>query len=149
MGYTLGEAAKATGKTKGTISKALKNGRISGKKNEKGEWDITPSELHRLYPPVASDQDVQPVSNATAFNPDLLIENREMRVKLEALHKQFAMLENERDDLRRRLDTESEERRKLTLMLTHEHAEKKPQKPTESFRARLGRWITGSGLRRL
>ena len=46
---TLGEAAKVTGKTKGAISKAIKNGRLSAIKNDKGHFQIDPSELQRVY----------------------------------------------------------------------------------------------------
>ena len=51
MVYTLGEAAKATGKSKATISKAIKSGRISAYKDDTGTFRIDPSELHRVYPP--------------------------------------------------------------------------------------------------
>lgn len=54
MKHTLGTAAKATGKAKSTILKALKTGKISGDKNASGEWQIDPSELHRVFPPVFS-----------------------------------------------------------------------------------------------
>ena len=50
MSYTLGEAAKVTGKSKATISKAIKSGRISAQKDESGVFHIDPSELHRVYP---------------------------------------------------------------------------------------------------
>jgi excisionase family DNA binding protein len=52
--YTLGQAAKATGLSKPTISEAIKKGRISARKNESGSFEIDPSELHRVYPPLAS-----------------------------------------------------------------------------------------------
>lgn len=52
MVYTLGEASKATGKSKATISKAIKSGRISASKDETGVFRIDPSELHRVYPPI-------------------------------------------------------------------------------------------------
>lgn len=59
--YTLGTAAKATGKSKTTIQKALTNGRISAAKNDIGEWQIDPAELHRVYPPhVPSEQNLTP-----------------------------------------------------------------------------------------
>lgn len=51
MAYTLGEAAKSTGKSKATISKAIKSGRISASKDDTGAFHIDPSELHRVYPP--------------------------------------------------------------------------------------------------
>lgn len=50
MAYTLGEAAKATGKSKATLSKAIKSGRISAIKGDTGAFQIDPSELHRVYP---------------------------------------------------------------------------------------------------
>ena len=50
MVYTLGDAAKATGKSKATISKAIKSGRISAIKDETGTFQIDPAELHRVYP---------------------------------------------------------------------------------------------------
>ena len=53
MSYTLGEAAKAVGKSKGTISKAIKSGKISAVKQENGSFRIEAAELHRVYPPVS------------------------------------------------------------------------------------------------
>jgi excisionase family DNA binding protein len=50
MAYTLGDAARATGKSKPTIAKAIKAGRISATKTEDGSYQIDPSELHRVYP---------------------------------------------------------------------------------------------------
>ena len=51
MSYTLGEAAIACGKSKSTLSKAIKSGKISAFKNDHGAFEIEPSELFRLYPP--------------------------------------------------------------------------------------------------
>ncbi|EPJ43036.1 MAG: hypothetical protein OFPII_43890 [Osedax symbiont Rs1] len=50
--YTLGTASKATGKTKTTISNAIKKGRISAVKNDLGHYQIDVSELHRVFPPI-------------------------------------------------------------------------------------------------
>ena len=55
MVYTLGEAAKATGKSKSTISKAIKKGRISALKGSNGAYSIDPSELHRVYPVILQE----------------------------------------------------------------------------------------------
>jgi len=46
---TLGKAAKLTGISKPTLSVKLKNGIISASKDEKGNWQIEPSELARHY----------------------------------------------------------------------------------------------------
>jgi hypothetical protein len=42
-------AAARAGKAKGTILSALKDGTLSGSKNTKGQWEIDPSELARVY----------------------------------------------------------------------------------------------------
>src|SRR3546814_1715198 len=54
MAYTLGEAAKATGISKASISRAINSGRISAIKTESGSFSIEPVELHRAYPPKSS-----------------------------------------------------------------------------------------------
>jgi hypothetical protein len=53
MSYTLAAAAKAVGLNKTTILRAIKSGKISGVKDENGEWHVEPAELHRVYRPVA------------------------------------------------------------------------------------------------
>jgi hypothetical protein len=50
MSYTLGDAARATGKAKPTIAKAIATGRVSAERNEDGSYRIDPAELHRVYP---------------------------------------------------------------------------------------------------
>lgn len=50
MKYTLGQAAKATGKSKTTIQRAVAKGLVSGEKGQNGEYRIDPSELHRVFP---------------------------------------------------------------------------------------------------
>jgi hypothetical protein len=47
VGYTLADAARATGLNKTAILKAIRSG---GVKDEHGEWRIEPCELHRVYP---------------------------------------------------------------------------------------------------
>ena len=51
MKHTAGTAAKAVGKTKSTITKAIASGKLSAIKNDNGAWEIDASELYRVYPP--------------------------------------------------------------------------------------------------
>ena len=128
MTYTLGTAAKATGKSKPTIQRAIKSGKISAKKNENGTYAIDPAELHRVYPPVSSNSN----DNGTVKQQETPNSNTMLQREIELLREQ---LDRERDtvtDLRRRLDAESEERRaaneecrKLTMMLTDQRPKKK------------------------
>lgn len=55
MKYTAGQAAKAAGISKATITRALQSGKISGLKDDNGTWRIDPAELHRVFPPVAHE----------------------------------------------------------------------------------------------
>jgi hypothetical protein len=53
--YSLKQAADAVGRGKPAILKAIKSGRISAQKDDNGQWQIDPAELHRVYPMVAGN----------------------------------------------------------------------------------------------
>lgn len=55
MRYTLGEAAKATGKSKTTLHRAIKSGKISATRQDDNSYSIDPSELHRVFPLVTPE----------------------------------------------------------------------------------------------
>jgi hypothetical protein len=92
MSYTLGAAAKATGKSKTTIQRAVSKGTISASKGKTGRYSIDPSELHRVFPMVSADTAPQPSHVDTLRPPD----ETPLQVKVEALE---AMLEREREAL--------------------------------------------------
>lgn len=129
MSYTLGEAAKATGKSKAAISRAIKLHRISATKREDGSFQIDPAELHRIYLPVQVEQETQQLP----VNTDATAEIRELRAKLEAAAERIADKDGVIDDLRHRLDTEGEERRKVQAQLTALLTDQRP-KPEEPAR---------------
>ena len=62
--HTIATAAASVGRNKTAILRAIKAGKISVAKDENGEWQIDPAELHRIYPPLRSasmqDNDMQP-----------------------------------------------------------------------------------------
>jgi hypothetical protein len=99
MVYTLGEAAIAVGKSKATISKAIKSGRISAEKQPNGSYKIDPSELHRVYPPTPStvEGERQETPNSTV---DKLRETIELEVRLQAADKRILELEEDREHWR-------------------------------------------------
>lgn len=90
MKYTAGQAAKAVGVSTATITRALKNGRISGIKGDNGTWSIDPAELHRVFPRVTTDTVTRNPKLDTSIPPD---ETPQLRAKIEALE---ALLERER-----------------------------------------------------
>jgi Helix-turn-helix domain len=50
MAFTLAEAAKAVGRDKSTLARAVRTGRISAARDDDGVWRIDESELRRVYP---------------------------------------------------------------------------------------------------
>ena len=118
MKYSLSEAAKATGKNKTTIQRAIKNGKISASKGDSGSYEIEPSELHRVFPPVAAQRDAQhPQSNDMQQEKFSHINSNLSRVlelekELAVAHERANGLEVQKDqmvdtinDLRKRLDS--------------------------------------------
>lgn len=119
MGYTLGEAARAAGKSKATIHRAIRSGKLSAARNEiTGPWLIDPSELARAFPPVPSEQ----VHNGSLRQRGTADKTVLLRVQLELeraeRQRERAQFEDTIADLRQRLDSEAEERRRLTMLLT-------------------------------
>lgn len=91
--YTLGTAAKATGKSKTTIQRAISNGRISAQRQDGGTYSIDPSELHRVFPHLEDDT----VPRDTEMDiPRPHDETPELRARIESLE---AMLSREREAL--------------------------------------------------
>ena len=129
MKFTVGTAAKETGKAKSTISRYISTGKISAVKTKGGSYEIDAAELFRVFPRVErsnSSRNSQMERSATHKNTD---ETRVLEAKLEFLQqereRERRQLEQTIEDLRRRLDAESEERRTLTLMLTDQRPKKK------------------------
>ena len=126
MVYTLGEAAKATGKSKATISKAIKSGRISAQKDEIGTFHIDPSELHRVYPPtVSSEQEETPKKTLARTDIDGTI--RELQARLEAAHDRLSDKETVIADLKE--DRDRWRQQATALLADH--------RPTKGLIARL------------
>lgn len=118
--YALKEAAEMTGMSKSTIFKAIKKGTISASKHENGQWMIEPCELHRVYPPLNSNEVSAEISGENTRH-----ETQESAVNQRGNTDELvAELRSTVADLRRRLDESEAERRvtqeKLTLLLTHQ-----------------------------
>ena len=103
MKYTAGQAAKATGVATATITRALKSGKISGKKDENGSWMIDPSELHRIFPPISEKDHESPSvkHNATPqIEPERVIETRALEREVQTLRDALNDAREDRDKWR-------------------------------------------------
>ncbi len=98
---TLGEASKAVGKSKTTISKYIKNGKLSVISKDEDSYKIDPSELFRVFPPANSSnsQNGQSLTHeVTGDYTELKIQIEVMKIKLEAETKRADSLETEKED---------------------------------------------------
>jgi hypothetical protein len=117
--YTLGQAAKATGKQKSTILDAIKGGRLSATRDDRNQWQIDPVELFRVYPPNTDTEREETPHNDS--KTELLEE------KIRHLEREISHLEQTTGDLREDRD---HWRRQATHLLTHQPTPDQP--PIES-----------------
>lgn len=120
MIYSASQAAKAVGRSTATITRAIDKGRISAVKDENGAWQIDASELHRVFAPAnpeSPSMQSDAKANANSVEGAEVATLREQLADAERRAAVAATLADEVMDLRRRLDAESEERRRLTAVL--------------------------------
>jgi len=142
MKLTLGQAAKHASRAKGTMSKALQNGQISAEKDDKGRWQIDPSELQRWM-------DANPLLNASENHGATSAEThknlnvnsalstevkmlREQMDKLEAMHeRERQTLVSQVEDLKVEAERRSREHMQTLAVLTDQR--EKSAEPRRRF----------------
>jgi len=111
--YTLGQAARATGRSKSTILRAIENGRLPGRKDDAGRYQIDPLALREVFRETPAKHD-RIAGEMAELRTRLAIAERLAEERLETIN-----------DLRARLDEERDERQKL-LGLQPSDDEQKP-----------------------
>ena len=114
MAYNLKEAARAIGKNRTTVYRAIKDGKVSGWRDQATqEWMVEPAELHRVYPPVDAPPRAQRVR--AQVRTEARATERELQIRIDAQEKLIAAHEASIDDLRRRLDKAEDRMMQLLL----------------------------------
>ena len=111
---TLTQAAIEVGRTRSTLFKAIKTGRLSASKDAQGQWLIDPVELHRVYVAVNVSQ-----GNKTT-QIDIVSDTSEivfLRRENELLRQQA---ERDREQIERERQQADHWRNQATLLLTHQ-----------------------------
>ena len=67
--HTLATAAAAVGRNKNAILRAIKAGKIPVSQTENGEMQIEPADLHRIYPPLRSNDTPRQVYQSPLLIP--------------------------------------------------------------------------------
>ena len=122
---TLTQAAEEVGRTRSTLFKAIKAGRLSASKDAQGQWLIDPVELHRVYVAVNVSQ-----GNKTTQS-DIVSDTSEivfLRRENELLRQQA---ERDREQIERERQQADHWRNQATMLLTHQ-PEPKAEQPTRS-----------------
>lgn len=130
MYLSLNKAAKEAGISKSTLSEALNSGRLTAKKDDRGRWQIDPAALFQVFPRTAPNEQEKPTPN-TDPNIENRLEIERLRAELKAAERLTEVMADQVADLRERLDRESQERSKMTAILTD-------QRPQETRRGFLG-----------
>lgn len=130
--FTLSKAAEHLGMSKGTLSKALKkegNSRLSAEKLADGSYQIDLSELDRWYSENGHRNAKKTRIETPENPPETSHDFKAIEAELKALREQLSSQQEERrrerdiytdqiEDLRRRLDQESIDRRAKDQLLT-------------------------------
>ena len=140
---SISEASRLSGKPRSTIHRHLANGKLVKEIDGQGRPVIDVAELERVY---GSLRQVDMAQNGATLHSAPSQWDRPDRadlIEIESLKRENALLRDERDDLRHRLDVEGEERRKLTALLTDQRRQEPPaiapQKPAQGRLARA--WL--------
>jgi ATPase subunit of ABC transporter with duplicated ATPase domains len=143
---SLNKAAKEAGTAKSTLLDALNNGRMSAEKNEKGHWEIDPSELFRVFPKTSSYNPEKPIQTPLE-NHQRTIQNSALEIEVKMLREQIERMDAERERERSQLtdqmealkeqaERQSADHRQALAALTDQR-EKTQKPPQRGFWARL------------
>lgn len=130
------KGAELAGVSKGTVSKALKSGRLSYAEKTDNGYLIETSELFRVFPPKQPETVEMVRLQPSPGNRETPLETVGLHREIELLREQLRDRDGVVDDLRRRLDQSDEERREAQARVIGLLA---GPGPTESKRGFFGR----------
>lgn len=132
MSWSVSRAARETGLSKSTISRAIKSGRISATRQHDGSYHIEPAELFRVYPrdvahpPSGARHDASrnPLEQALA-TPSNEIELLKLKLSMTE-----ELLLQERENSKRQQETVQDLRKRLDAATDKVLALAQPKQPT-------------------
>ena len=158
MSLSAKEAGESVGLTKQGIIKAIREGKISAKKNERGQWEIEPSELFRVYQPInkvdtnqvdlvdCSSQEKIELVDSSLHNENLTLKHRIELLEQQLSNKDLLLkevsearekTEQREKDLSAKLDKAQSTIERQTYLL-QDMRDKPSQKPVETTKRFLG-----------
>lgn len=122
MALSANQAAKEAGKTKKTILDAIKSNRLSASKNDKGYWEIEPSELFRVFPKTGTNHPTNTETIPPQENHENRIKIAELEAEVKALRGQIERTEIERERERDNLSKHIDDMRSAMAVLTDQRS---------------------------
>ena len=122
MKLTLGEAAKEIGKSKGTLSKALKSGKLSAERNKDGSFAIDPAELFRVFPKQLETELNEQLETPSETHGNAFEIGR-LQAELEVTRRETELLRETLADLRSDRDAWRQQAERQTILL-HDRRDK-------------------------
>lgn len=114
---TLQQAAQRVGKSRTTLWRAVKGGKVSAARSEDGDFLIEESELARAFGPVSLRNDARDVAkkqHETSETNALQVEVELLRKQIQALEADKADLKQERDRLIEVIEKQTDHMKQLT-----------------------------------
>tara|TARA_Y100001934_G_scaffold276523_1_gene373243 strand:+ start:3031 stop:3849 length:819 start_codon:yes stop_codon:yes gene_type:complete len=125
--YSLGEAADYVGKSKMTINRAIKSGKLSATKNDKGAYEIDASELKRVYEKdiaKAEKKKAKKTKDDTGVD-ETVLKVAETQAMVDSLRKQLRLTEDQLDMKDELIDQVKSERDRVYALITDQSKESK------------------------
>lgn len=140
------KAAREAGIAKKTLLEAISSGRLTATKNDKGHWEIEPSELFRVYPKTGFLEPEKPnhtphtVDKKTRDSSALEIEVKMLREQIELMDtergRERSQLTEQIETLRDQVERQSADHRQVLAALTDQR-ERMSERPKRGLWARL------------
>ena len=143
---SLNKAAKEAGVAKSTLLESLNSGRMSAEKNDKGHWQIDPSELFRVFEKTSHVERRKPIPTPkenhakTSESSALEVEVKMLREQIERMDaerdRERSQLTNQIEALREQIERQSADHRQALAALTDQR-ERASKPPKRSLWSRL------------
>lgn len=140
MSYTLGEAAKAVGFSKPTLSRAIKNGKLSAKRLDDGSYSIDAAELERWKDANGHRNGVAKRIATPAKIPETPPETSTLQAEVEKLRAQVQSDQRERGFLEQRIEDLKERAERAERKEDQLHALLVDLRPQATAEPRRGFW---------
>ena len=114
MELSASQAAKSVGKSVPTITRAIKNGKLTAKPRDGGGWIIDAAELFRVWPAISNDTDEKNTMLGSETTIEASVLERELELTREMLNEAKA----DRDSWK-------EQAQKITALIEDQSAQKK------------------------